>query len=79
MTNQTVRSAPLHNSHTNPRAMFASRQEAHDAACALNDRFNGYYASYQRIDDRCWRVEAKHITLPAFLKALAAAGCDGWV
>jgi len=69
--------APMVNRYRNPRAFFATRQEAHEAACAINDRFEVMSAFYRRIDDRMWQVEAPGIALPAFLKALAAAGCVG--
>jgi len=65
------------NRYTKPRALYPNKHDAHQAACALNDRFDSYVASYRRIDDRTWEVEAKGITLPQFVKALAAAGLDG--
>ena len=61
------------------RAFYTTRENARQAACALNDQFKSYLASYRRLDDKTWVVEATGggITLPQFTKILAAAGLDG--
>lgn len=67
--------AAVVNRFRNPVADFSSRQAARKAACAVNDGLRRFTASYRRIDDRLWRVEASDVPLPEFLCLIE--GCEG--
>jgi hypothetical protein len=50
------------NRYNNPRALYQTQRDAHDAACAINDHFQAFLACYKRLDDKTWVVEASGIT-----------------